>query len=93
MGPLLDEVGSAGSAIARELPLYGRNTCSHVFEPILPSHKYVLSEDLTRAEHRVWPKAPGGAYTELAVNAAEFDTYLRKEIKLNLMRSRRRHSG
>ncbi len=87
--PLRDEVGSAGMVVARELPLYGRNASSKIFEPIRPIHMFVLSEDLTRAEHKMWPTAPGGTYTDLAVQVDEFNSYLRKEIRLNLMGSRR----
>ncbi len=86
-GPLRDEVGSAGMVVARELPLYGRNASSNVFEPIRPINMFVLSEDLTRAEHRMWPTAPGGTYTDLAVKVDEFNTYLHKEIRLNLISS------
>lgn len=84
-----DYVGSAGSLISQEMPVCGQNAHSHLFEQILTSNMYVFSEDLTRAEHCVWPTAPGGTYTELAVKIDEFESYLRKEIRLDVMRSRR----
>ena len=58
---------SAARYIAEGIPLYGRNVCSNIFGPILTSNMYFFTEDLTRAEHCVWPRAADGTYTDLAV--------------------------
>lgn len=89
LGQPMDGVGSAGQRLAREIPVYGRNTCSQAFEPLLTNTPYVFSEDLMRAEHAVWPTAPGGTYIDPAVKVEEFNAYLRKEIRLDVMRSQR----
>ena len=39
-----DYVGSAGSLISREMPVYGQNAHSHLFLQILTSNMYVFSE-------------------------------------------------
>jgi len=70
---------AAGSFITGEIPAYGRNACSRNFEQIVTSNMYFLSEELTRAEHCVWPTAPNGTYTDLAVEIVEFDAFLQQE--------------
>lgn len=84
-----DAVSSAGRLLAKELPVYGWNVGSHVFERILTSNMYVFSEDLTRAEHAVWPTVADGNYTYPAVKIEEFKAYLHREIRLDVTRSRR----
>ena len=83
----IDYVSSAAGFISREIAIYGWNACSRVFEPIVTSDMYVFSEDLMRAEHCVWPTASDGTYTDLAVNTAELDAYLQKEIEWKRTRS------
>lgn len=70
---------TAGSFIMGEIPVYGWNACSRSFEEVITSNMYFLTENLPRAEHCVWPTAPNGTYTDLAVKIVEFDAFLQKE--------------